>query len=442
MDEITAASVDGTNRKNPGTADRGHVPVVVVGGGQAGLSVSHYLKQRGIGHVVLEKHRVGHAWRTDRWDSFCLVTPNWQCALPGYPYAGNDPDGYMLKDEIVAYIEGFARMVDPPIHEGVSVERVSREADGRFRVRSTMGEWTADNVVMATSGYHVPAIPRIGERLPPDVHQIHSQDYKNPAQLPEGEVLVVGTGQSGCQIAEDLHLAGRKVHLAVGDAPRSPRMYRGKDTIRWLDEMGYYETTTDTHPLGVEVRKKANHYFTGRNGGHEIDLRQFAVEGMKLYGRLDKVDGHNVTFADDLTANLDGADKVYLRIRTMIDDYIAKAGIDAPPAAPYVPPWHETEPRRRLDLADANITAVVWSTGFRADFSMVDVPVFNGSGYPGHHRGITGVPGLYFIGLGWLWTWGSGRFSGIAEDADHIVEAIGTRFWRADLSSAPQQKVA
>ena len=442
MDEITAASADGTNRTNSGAADRGHVPVVVVGGGQAGLSVSHYLKQRGIGHVVLEKRRVGHAWRTDRWDSFCLVTPNWQCTLPGYPYAGDDPDGYMLKDEIVAYIEGFARMVDPPIHEGVSVEKVSRDADGRFRVRSTMGEWIADNVVMATSGYHVPAIPRIGERLPPDVLQIHSQDYKNPAQLPEGEVLVVGTGQSGCQIAEDLHLAGRKVHLAVGDAPRSPRMYRGKDTIRWLDEMGYYETTTDTHPLGVEVRKKANHYFTGRNGGHEIDLRQFAIEGMKLYGRLETVDGHHVTFADDLTANLDGADKVYLRIRTMIDDHIAQAGIDAPPAAPYVPPWHETEPRRRLGLAESNIGAVVWSTGFRADFSMVDVPVFNGSGYPGHHRGITSVPGLYFIGLGWLWTWGSGRFSGIAEDADHIVEAIGTRFWRADLSSAPQQKVA
>ena len=441
MDEITAVNV-GVREQTPATSDKGYVPVVVVGGGQAGLSVSYHLKQRGIGHVVLEKHRVGHAWRADRWDSFCLVTPNWQCTLPGYPYAGDDPDGYMLKDEIVAYIEGFARMVNPPIHEGVSVERVSRDADGRFRIRSTMGEWTADNVVMATSGYHVPTIPRVGERLAPDLVQIHSRDYKNPAQLPAGEVLVVGTGQSGCQIAEDLHLAGRRVHLAVGDAPRSPRLYRGKDTIRWLDEMGYYETTTDTHPLGIEVRKKANHYFTGRDGGHEIDLRQFAVEGMRLYGRLDRVDGHVVTFADDLAANLDGADKVYLRIRAMIDDHIAKTGVDAPPAVPYAPPWQVDEPRLSLDFAESNVTSVVWSTGFRADFSMVDVPVFNGSGTPVHHRGVTTVPGLYFLGLGWLWTWGSGRFSGIAADAHHVVEAIGTRFWDADLSRAPQQKVA
>ena len=407
--------------------DRGHVPVVVIGGGQAGLCASHHLKRHGIGHVVLERHRIGHAWRSERWDSFCLVTPNWQCALPGHPYAGEDPDGYMRKDEIVAYVEGFARMVNPPILEGVSVERVSRDADGRFRVRSTAGEWTADAVVMAISGYHVPAVPRLGERLPPGLLQLHSRDYKNPAQLPAGAVLVVGTGQSGCQIAEDLHLAGRRVHLAVGTAPRSPRMYRGKDAIRWLDEMGYYETTVDTHPLGAAVRGKANHYFTGRDGGREIDLRRFALEGMRLHGRLATVDGDTVTFADDLTANLDGADKAYLRIRGMIDDHIARRGIDAPPAPPYVPAWREGEPARRLSLSGAKVAAVVWSTGFRADFSMVDVPVLDGAGSPVHHRGVTAVPGLYVLGLGWLWTWGSGRFSGVSADAAHVVEAIAAR---------------
>ena len=438
MDEITAVDVAGQPRE---ATQRGHVPVLVVGGGQAGLSVSYHLRARGIDHVVLEKHRVGHAWRTERWDSFCLVTPNWQCALPGYPYAGDDPDGYMLRDEIVAYVEGFADMVDPPIHEGVSVERVSRAADGRYRVRSTAGEWTADDVVLAISGYHVPAIPRIGGRLPPGVLQIHSRDYKNPAQLPAGAVLVVGTGQSGCQIAEDLHLAGRQVHLAVGQAPRSPRLYRGKDTIRWLDEMGYYETTVDTHPLGTGVRGKANHYFTGRDGGREIDLRRFALEGMRLYGRLDAVEGDAVTFAADLTANLDGADKTYLRIRAMIDDHIAKAGIDAPPAPPYVPVWREGEPRRRLDLS-TGVTSVVWSTGFRPDFSMVDAPILDGSGHPEHHRGVTAVPGLYVLGLGWLWTWGSGRFSGIAADAEHVVEVIDARRRAAGPSSAPARKVA
>jgi putative flavoprotein involved in K+ transport len=441
-DEITDGHVDGAAEARIERPHMGHVPVLIVGGGQAGLSVSYYLKRKGIQHVVLERAVVGHAWRSERWDTFCLVTPNWQCALPDFPYTGDDPDGFMVKDEIVAYIEAFARMVDAPIHEGVTVQKVSRDDDGLFHVASTMGTWTADHVVMAISGYHVPAVPRVGERLPRSLYQIHSQDYRNPEQIPEGEVLIVGTGQSGCQIAEDLHLAGRKVHLAVGDAPRSPRAYRGKDSIKWLAEMGYYETTTDTHPLGEAVRKKANHYFSGRGGGREIDLRKFATQGMQLYGRLETVDDIAITFRDDLAANLDSADTVYLRIRKMIDDYIARAGIAAPPAEPFTPLWAVTGDRTRLDLAAANVNAVIWSTGYRADFSMVDVPVFNGSGYPGHHRGITTVPGLYFLGLGWLWTWGSGRFSGIAADANHIVDAIGTRYWSADLSSAPRQRCA
>ncbi len=444
VDEITSetANLDSAESIIAEAPGRGHVPVVIVGGGQAGLCTSWFLKQRGIGHVVLEKNSVGHSWRNERWDTFCLVTPNWQCNLPDYPYQGDDPDGFMVKDEIVAYLEGFARKVDAPIHEGVTVTKIVRAPDGTFRVESTAGDWTTDHVVMAISGYHVPAIPRVGERFPLDLYQIHSQAYRNPQQLPDGEVLIVGTGQSGCQLAEDLHLAGRKVHVAVGSAPRSPREYRGKDTIRWLHEMGYYDMTVETHPLGVEVRKKANHYFTGRGGGHEIDLRQFAAEGVKLYGMLDKVDGDIVTFKPDLAKNLEAADKVYLRIRKMIDDYIEKAGLDAPAAEPYTPPWQVEQEPTHLSLSESNIKAVIWSTGFRADFSMVQIPVFDGSGYPGHHRGITTVPGLYFLGLGWLWTWGSGRFSGIAQDAEHVVEDIARRFWSLDLSRAPRQKVA
>ena len=183
-DEITLPGAAAATAGRDGKRSNGHLPVVVVGGGQAGLCVSYELKRRGFGHVVLEQHKIGHAWRTDRWDSFCLVTPNWQCQLPGYPYQGPDPDGFMLKDEIVAYVEGFARMVDPPIHEDVTVNRVARIADGRFLVESTMGDWTTDNVVMAISGYHVPAVPRVGERFPRSLHQIHSRDYRNPDQLP------------------------------------------------------------------------------------------------------------------------------------------------------------------------------------------------------------------------------------------------------------------
>ena len=231
------------------------------------------------------------------------------------------------------------------------------------------------------------------------------------------------------------------MHLAVGDAPRSPRQYRGKDAIKWLDEMGYYKLTVDEHPLGTAVRRKANHYFSGRGGGREIDLRKFASEGMRLYGMLDAIEGHTITFRPDLAGNLDSADKVYLRIRAMIDDHIGKAGIAAPPAEPYAAPWHvESEPHS-LDLAADGVTAVVWSTGFRADFSLVDLPVFNGAGTPCHHRGVTAVPGFYVLGLGWLWTWGSGRFSGIAEDAAYVVEDVAKRR-SADLSRQPRQRVA
>ena len=404
-----------------------HLPVAVIGGGQAGLSVSHFLKQRGLEHLVFERDRVGHSWRDDRWDSFCLVTPNWQCRLPGFPYPGPDPDGFMVKDDIVRYVEDFARRVKPPLREGVAVTALSRRPDGAFALQTSEGDWTASNVVVAVSGYHLPQVPREAERLPRGIVQIHSSGYKNPDQLPAGGILVVGTGQSGCQIAEDLHLAGRQVHVSVGSAPRSPRRHRGKDAIRWLDEMGQYAMTVADHPKGKGVRRQANHYMTGRDGGREIDLRRFAAEGMRLYGRLSDVRGTALSFKPDLRAKLDAADAVYLGIREMIDRHIAEAGIDAPAAEPYRPAWEpETEPTG-LDLAEAGIASVVWATGFRSDWSWIDVPCFTGTGYPEHDRGVTTVPGLMFVGLPWLNSWGSGRFSGIAEDAEHVVSAIVAR---------------
>ncbi len=410
------------------TEARRHFPVLIVGGGQGGLSLSHLLKQEGIEHVILEKNCIGHSWRTERWDSFCLVTPNRQCRLPGFSYSGEyggtDKHGFMLKDEIITFLESYAALVQPPIHEGVAVTGISPRKNGGFEVRSSDGVFTADKVIIAISGYHIPIVPRVGAAMPANVLQVQSLDYRNPHDLPEGEILVVGSGQSGCQIAEDLHLAGRKVHLAVGDAPRAPRLYRGRDSTDWLEEMGHYDMPLTDHPSSEKVRQNENHYLTGRDGGREIDLRKFATEGMKLYGMLAAIEGQTIRFQPDLGHHLDTADATYVRIRNTIDAYIERAGIEAPVEQPYAPCWApEIEPLT-LDLAAMNVSTVIWCTGFRMDFSFIDAPVFDGRGYPAHERGVSAFPGLYFIGLPWLHTWGSGRFAGVARDASHIVEHI------------------
>lgn len=403
-----------------------HYSVIIVGGGQAGLSMSYCLQERGIDHIVFERYRIGHAWREKRWDSFCLVTPNWQCRLPGFPYPGDDPNGFMPKQEIVKYIEAYARSFQPPVREGVTVTSLRQGASG-FEVTTSIGEFTADQVVVATGGYHKPKIPAMAERLPADLVQLHSSAYKNPQSLPDKAVLIVGTGQSGCQIAEDLHLAGKQVHLCVGSAPRSPRRYRGKDVVDWLDQMGYYDLPIDEHPQKEKVRAKTNHYVTGRGGGREIDLRHFALEGMQLYGRLQSIEGNQLTFQPNLKQNLDGADAVAESIKRTIDAYIEENQIDAPPEPPYVPVWEPIEEVTAIDYRAANIGTVIWSIGYTTDYRWVQLPVFDGNGYPGHDRGVTSVKGLYFLGLPWLYTWGSGRFSGIACDAAYLADCIASR---------------
>jgi putative flavoprotein involved in K+ transport len=401
-----------------------HHAVAVVGGGQAGLSMSWYLRQRGVDHVVFERDRIGHEWRDRRWHSFCLVTPNWQCRLPGFPYSGDDPDGFMAGAEVVAYLEKYAASFEPPVAEGVAVTRLRRSTTGVFHLTTSAGPCTADQVVVATGPYHDPAVPRIAERLPAGVVQLHSSQYRQPDRLPAGAVLVVGTGQSGCQIAEDLHLAGRQVHLAVGSAPRAARRYRGRDTLAWLEDMGHYARGIDEFDDADAVRLRANHYMTGRGGGRDIDLRAFARDGMRLYGRLRTVDGPAVTFGDGLRADLDHADAVADGIKDAIDRWIDSRRIDAPAEARYVPVWQPGAPVRAIDLAAEGITAVVWATGYHRDHRWIEVPVFDGRGYPTHERGVTSCPGLYFLGLPWQYTWGSGRFAGVARDAEHLCAAI------------------
>ncbi|HEY7772489.1 MAG TPA: MSMEG_0569 family flavin-dependent oxidoreductase [Marinagarivorans sp.] len=400
-----------------------HYPVLIVGGGQAGLAMSYCLKQQGIDHAIIEKaHCAAHSWKSQRWDAFCLVTPNWQCQLPGHPYEGNDPDGFMVKAEIIDYLDNYYKKVNPKIYFDQTVESLDKK-DGLFYLTTTGGHYSAEQVVLACGSYHRANILPFAKGMPEQINHVHSSDYKNPEQLPPGEVMVIGTGQSGTQIAEDLHLAGRKVHLSVGAAPRVNRRYRGKDVVKWLEEMGYYETTIDTHPDGKNAPHSTNHYVTGRDGGRDLNLRIFAEQGMQLYGHLKATDNGVVEFADDLKANLDYADEVAARIIQSIEGYIQKHEIEAPEDtniySDYLPP---SPPK--LDLNKSGITSVVWATGFKTQFSWVKPAVFEAGGAPSHKRGITREQGLYFLGLNWMHTWGSGRFYHVGKDAQFLARQI------------------
>lgn len=412
-----------------------HYPVVVVGGGQAGLSASMHLSRQGIRHIIFEKNSIAHTWKTQRWDAFCLVTPNWQCQLPDFPYQGDDPHGFMVKDDIVAYVEEFARRIDAPVREGVTVLRITQSGD-IFGVETNIGNVTADAIILAVSAYHVPNIPRVGERLPQHIAQIHSSQYRNAGQLPDGAIMVVGSGQSGCQIAEDLHLAGRDVHLVTGSAPRCPRVYRGRDAVDWLADLGQYDLPVEEHSLREKVRKNANHYLTGRDGGRDIDLRLFARNGMKLYGRLKGISNSTMHFKDDLVRNLDSADAVYNGICGLIDRHIESQLIDAPAGSHYKSVWQPDHQPEQLDPVAAGITSIIWSTGFRSDWSFVEFPIFDGTGYPVHRRGITSLDRVYVLGMPWLWTWGSGRFLGVGKDAEYVVSHLsGHKVFQPALTS-------
>ncbi len=403
------------------------IEAVVVGGGQAGLSMSWHLVRRGIPHVVIERHSPGHAWSAQRWESFCLVTPNWQCRLPGFPYAGADPDGFMSRDEIVRYVADYAASFPCPLRSGLEVLAVRRSGPRRFEIATSAGVIRAGTVVVATGGYHRPILPAIASGLPAAIDQIDPFEYRSPGSLRSGAVLVVGSGQSGAQIAEDLKLAGRDVHLAVGRAPRVSRFHRGRDVVEWLDRMGFYDLPVERHPLGTGVRDNTNHYVTGRGGGRDIDLRAHALRDMHLHGRLlSQADGV-LRFAPDLAENLDRADATNEAIKRSIDKWIAERGEDAPPADPYRPVWTPPSPDHgtRLDLREAGIATVVWATGFRMDFGWIEGLPADPRGRPSHVRGVSADwDGLHFIGLPWLHSWGSGRFSSVGRDAEYLADRI------------------
>lgn len=397
------------------------VPVVVVGGGQAGLSTSYHLAQRGIDHVVFERDRPGDSW-CHRWDSFCLVTPNASLRLPGFPYDGDDPDGFIPRDEIADYVKRFAESFDAPVRHGTAVTSIAPH-DGGWLVSTHQDEAVADSVVVATGGYQHPSIPRASGLVDPSITQIHSDDYRNPGDLPDGDVLVVGSAQSGTQIVDDLRLDGRGVWLSVSASGRGPRRYRGKDLFLWLGEIGFLERPVEDE----SARSSASVHVSGRDGGKDLNLRAFGRDGVRLVGRVERAEGSRLGFTDDVPERLEAADLVAANLEQAIDSYIDERGIDAPPPDDVPIEWTPNETPDEVDLAAADIGSIVWATGYRLEFSWIDAEVFDKRGSPIQQRGVTGAPGLYFIGLPLMYTPGSSLFWGVGADAGYIVDHIEAR---------------
>lgn len=409
---------------------------VVIGAGQAGLAISHLLTEQGRDHLIVDKaDEIGGSWR-QRWDSFTLVTPNWWLQMPGRPYRGDDPEGFLSRDEVVEYLEEYAASFDPPLRLRTEVTSVEPGEDGEgYLVHTHEGTMRASNVVVAAGTFQEPAIPPIAEDVPAGIVQMHSSEYESPANLRDGAVLVVGSGQSGCQIAQELFEAGREVYLATGKAPRLPRTYRGKDGMWWAHRLGMMDETVEDLD-SPEQRFAANPQISGKGGGREIDLHEFARDGITLLGHLEGFRDGTAVFAGDLHENLEMGDQSATMIRKGADEYVETTGMDLPEeAVDQSGDGYRQDEIAELDLAAAGVAAIIWATGFRWDFSWVQAPVFDEAGYPVQRQGVTESPGLYFLGLHFLHTRKSGLLLGITEDAAHVAAHIAGRPLR-DLEPA------
>lgn len=397
--------------------------VVIVGAGQAGIAMSEHLSNMGISHVVLERDRIAERWRTERWDTLVANGPAWHDRFPNLKIEDVPDDGFAKKDQMVAYFESYADMIKAPIHTGVEVKCVDRKHnEPGFTVETSDGTWDALHVVAATGPFQKPVIPTV---VPEDsgIHQIHSSQYHNPEQLPEGNTLVVGAGSSGVQIADELNRSGRDVYLAVGPHDRPPRRYRNRDNVWWLGVLGKWNMSTP--PKGAE---HVTISVSGANGGETIDFRDLAAKGITLLGRAGAIENGVMQFADDLAKNIHAGDENLLSLLREADEYIEAHGLDLPeePEAHNIAPDPESiiNPPLQLDLQQANITSIVWATGFSQDFSWLKVDAFDEQGNPAHNRGVSKAPGVYFLGLPWLSRRGSSFIWGVWYDAKYITDQI------------------
>jgi putative flavoprotein involved in K+ transport len=408
-----------------------HIDVAVVGAGQAGLAVSHELTESGIDHLVLEHGRIGETWRR-RWESFCLVTPNWSVRLPGFAYDGDQPDGFMSRDEIVGYLERYAASFGAPVRTGVRVEAVRDDHAGGFMLSTSSGRFRADSLVLASGAYQREHRIPGADRLPPGLPGFGLAGYRDPGSLPDGEVLVIGSGQSGAQIAEELRKAGREVTLACGRAPWAPRRWAGRDLVWWLVESGFMDAPASTLP-GPAARLISNPLATGHGGGHDLDLRTLYAMGVRLAGRFLGADGLEARFAPDLAESVAWGDARYRELMDLFAGTAAARGIAAdPPPEPetLAPPAPE-----RLDLS--RFGAVLFTGGYRPDYRswLPWQSAFDDLGFPLHDDGESRVvPGLFFVGVHFLRRRKSALLMGVGEDAVVVARRVAARAGRSDAS--------
>jgi putative flavoprotein involved in K+ transport len=414
------------------TGNAEQVETVIIGGGHAGLTMSYYLSQLGREHLILERGRVAERWGSERWDSFCFQFPNWTIEAPGYKYQSDNPEAFAPGREVVRFIQDYATFIKAPTRCGVEVTSLERTSDsGRYLLTTNNGTIEAANVVIATGPYQRAAIPTMSSDVPKNIFQVHSSAYRNPNQLPTGAVLVVGSGASGCQIADDLQQSGRQVYLSVGHHNRVPRRYRGKDFAHWGAALKRPEQIVDTVPLNL--RKGAEVLLTGANGGYDVDLRSMAARGIILLSHSQGIKDGDLILADDLEQHLAKGDESFESFKKSVDEYVTKVGLEVPEeqesnVTPNITKQIST-PVSHLNLKEAGVNAIVWASGFRYDFDWVKPPIFDDGGEPLHRRGVTQFPGIYFLGLRWLYKRKSAFLlrAGPAEDAAYLAEQIMLR---------------
>ena len=391
---------------------------IIVGGGQAGLAMSYHLRERGHAHVLIERNQLGGRWHSERWDSLHFQFPNWALSLPGHAYAGDDPEGFSHYSKVIDFLDDYARLVDPLLRHA-EIERVSHR-DGELRLETSDGEFAARNVVLATGAFPQPSVPPFAHQMSPEIHQLHSSTYRRPGELPPGGVLIIGSGSSGGQIAEELHQAGRRVFLSVSRHRAFPRRMFGKDMLWWLYELGWIDRTIDSFG---DRRPPPAILVTGIDGGHDLDVRKFAADGMTLLGRMVGADGNWLWFKDNLDETLAETDAECAAFCAAVTTRAQQLGMDPPGEQTHewsMPPSSGD----RLDLKTKGIGSIVWCTGYRPAFGWIDIPVFVAGGAPIQQRGTTACPGLYFLGLHWMHSLKSGALFGVGEDAEFIAERI------------------